>query len=75
MLLCVVDEFLKFLFPLAPQAVVGNMMTEIDRAPLPIMHYGIDLWQSKTSGLKYIGVHLFYIDGNFELKHKLIAVS
>jgi len=60
---------------MAPQAVMGNMLTEIEKAPLPIMHYGIDLWQCKTSGLKYIDVHLFYVDSNFELKDALLAVS
>ncbi|CAB1119309.1 unnamed protein product [Ectocarpus sp. CCAP 1310/34] len=57
------------------KAVVGNMLTEIERAPLPIVHYGIDLWQCKITGLKYIDVHVCYVNSNLELQHELLAVK
>ncbi|CAB1115843.1 unnamed protein product [Ectocarpus sp. CCAP 1310/34] len=41
----------------ATKAVMGNMSEEIKKAPLPIVHYGVDLWTCKTSGMKFIDVH------------------
>ncbi|CAB1105955.1 unnamed protein product [Ectocarpus sp. CCAP 1310/34] len=55
--------------------VVGNMQEEINKAPLPIIHYGLDLWTCKVSGRKYLGVHVFYVDSNFSLRHALISVK
>ena len=51
------------------------MKEEIQKAPLPIIHYGLDLWTCKVSGRKYIDVHVFYVDSDFILRHALIAVS
>lgn len=57
------------------QAVVGNMREEIEKAPLPIVHYGVDLWTCTRSGRKFIDVHAFHVDSNFTLRHALLAVS
>ncbi|CAM9672446.1 unnamed protein product, partial [Hapterophycus canaliculatus] len=57
------------------KVVMGNMLNEIKTAPMPIIHYGIDLWTCKISGLKYIDVHLFYVDSNFEQQHALLSVK
>lgn len=54
---------------------MGNMSEEINKALLPIVHYGVDLWTCKTSGMKFIDVHAFLVDSNFELRHVLLAVS
>ena len=63
-------------FMLPPsQEVIGSMHEEIKKAPLPIIHYGLDLWTCKTSGRKHLGVHIFYVDSNFTMRHALIAVS
>ncbi|CAB1102250.1 unnamed protein product [Ectocarpus sp. CCAP 1310/34] len=51
------------------------MLTEIERAPLPIVHYGIDLWQCKITGLKYIDGHVCYVNSNFELQYALLSVK
>lgn len=57
------------------QVVMGNMVEEMKKAPLPIVHYGVDLWTCKKSSRKYIDVHVFYVDSNFQLQHALLAVS
>lgn len=57
------------------QVVVGNLQEEIQKATLPIIHYGLDLWTCKVSGRKYLGTHVFYVDSKFVLRHALIAVS
>lgn len=54
---------------------MGNMVEEINKAPLPIVHYGVDLWTCKTSGLKYLDVHAFFVDSDFNMRHALLAVS
>lgn len=54
---------------------MGNMLEEIEKAPLPSVHFGVDLWTCKKSGRKYIDVHVFYVDSNFEMQHALLAVS
>ena len=59
----------------ALQAVMGNMKEEIDEAPLPIVHYGLDLWTCTRSGRKFIDVHTFLVDSNFTLRHALLAIS
>ena len=59
----------------ASQAVMGNMKEEIDEAPLPIVHYGLDLWTCTRTGRKFIDVHTFLVDSNFTLRHALLAVS
>lgn len=59
----------------AMQAVMGNMKEEIEKALLPIIHYGVDLWTCTTSGRKFIDVHAFHVDSNFTLHHALLAVS
>lgn len=51
------------------------MQEEIKKATLPIIHYGLDLWTCKLSGLKYLGIHVFYVDSNFQLRHALLSVS
>lgn len=54
---------------------MGNMTQEIKKAPLPIIHYGLDLWTCTVSGRKFLDVHVFYVDGDFNLRHALLAVS
>eukprot|EP00752_Nemacystus_decipiens_P002422 g2283.t1 len=49
-----VKHLLVEMYVATKKAVMGNMLKEIEKAPLPIMHYGIDLWQCKTSGLNEI---------------------
>ena len=56
---------------MSPQAVVGNMLEEIRKAPLPIFHQGLDLWTCKVSGRKYLAIHGFYVDSNFVLRNVL----
>lgn len=51
------------------------MLEEVRSAPLPILHHMMDIWTDKPSGRKFLGVHLFYVTANFELKHVLISVS
>ena len=59
----------------ASQAVMGNMKEEIEKAPLPIIHHGVDLWTCTRSGRKFIHVHAFHVDSNFILRLALLAVS
>jgi len=54
---------------------VGNMLEEVRKAPLPILHHMIDIWTDKGSGRKFLGVHLFYVTASFEMKHALLCVS
>ena len=51
------------------------MKEEIDEAPLPIVHYGLDLWTCTRSGRKFMDVHVFLVDSNSILRHALLAVS
>ncbi|CAM9343248.1 unnamed protein product, partial [Ectocarpus fasciculatus] len=41
---------------------------------VPRLHLSLDLWVDKSSSLKYMGVRLFYIDRNWQLKSRLLAV-
>jgi len=59
----------------SPQAVMGDMLEEVKNAPLPILHHMIDIWTDKASGRKFLGVHLFHVTANFELKETLLSVS
>ncbi|CAN0068471.1 unnamed protein product, partial [Pylaiella littoralis] len=63
------------MFVATKKAVVGNMREEIEKAPLPIVHYGVDLWTCTRSGRKFIDVHAFHVDSNFTLRHALLAVK
>lgn len=53
------------------QVVVGNMLEEVRKAPLPILHHMIDIWTDKGSGRKFLGVHVYYCTAAFEMKHAL----
>ena len=54
---------------------MGDMLEEVKNAPLPILHHMIDIWTDKASGRKFLGVHLFHVTANFELKETLLSVS
>ncbi|CAN0560022.1 unnamed protein product [Laminaria digitata] len=41
---------------------------------VPLLHLNLDLWVDKFSSLKYMGVRLFYVDRNWELKSRRLAV-
>ncbi|CAM9804265.1 unnamed protein product [Laminaria digitata] len=43
-------------------------------AGVPLLHLNLDLWVDKYSSLKYMGVRLFYVDRNWQLRSRLIAV-
>ena len=61
---------------MSPQVVVGNMVEEIKKAPLPIFHQGgLDLWTCKVSGRKYLAIHGFYVDSKLVLRNILLCVS
>ena len=61
---------------MSPQVVVGNMVEDIKKAPLPIFHQGLDyLWICNASGRKYLAVHGFYVDSKFVLRNVLLSVS
>ncbi|CAN0293289.1 unnamed protein product, partial [Ectocarpus sp. 4 AP-2014] len=47
-----VKHLLVEMYVATKKVVMGDMQREIERAPLPIIHYGIDLWQCKISGLQ-----------------------
>ncbi|CAB1105816.1 unnamed protein product [Ectocarpus sp. CCAP 1310/34] len=49
------------------------MVEEVRNAPLPILHHMIDIWADKPSGRKFLGVHVFYVTANFELKQTLLS--
>lgn len=51
------------------------MLEEVKKAPLPILHHVIDIWTDKASGRKFLGVHVFHVTANFDLKHTLLSVS
>lgn len=57
------------------QAVARDMKKEVDKAVLPIVHYMLDAWTCKSSGLKFLGFHLYYVDSAFELQDALLSVS
>ena len=42
---------------------------------LPAFHLNIDLWTSKFSGAKYVGIRLYFVDRNFNYSSKLLAVK
>ena len=54
---------------------MGNILDEVKKAPLPILHHMIDIWTDKGSGRKFLGVHLSHVNANFELKETLLSVS
>ncbi|CAB1098026.1 unnamed protein product [Ectocarpus sp. CCAP 1310/34] len=51
------------------------MVEEVRNAPLPILHHMIDIWADKPSGRKFLGVHVFYVTANFELKQTLLSIK
>ncbi|CAM9153034.1 unnamed protein product, partial [Hapterophycus canaliculatus] len=44
-------------------------------SPLPWLHINVDLWTSRTSGVKYIGVRGFWMTEDFNLETALFAVK
>ena len=60
---------------MSQQVVVGNMVEEIKKAPLPIFHQGLDLWTCNVSERKYLAIHGFYVDSKFVLQNVLLSVS
>ena len=50
------------------------MKAEIEAAHLPILHFSVDMWTSKTQG-KFMGMHVFWVNREFELRDALLAVS
>ena len=51
------------------------MKAEIEAAHLPILHFSVDMWTSKTQGKKFLGMHVFWLNREFELRDALLAVS
>ncbi|CAN0267242.1 unnamed protein product, partial [Ectocarpus sp. 4 AP-2014] len=70
-----VKHLLVELYCATKKAVLGDMLQEVRRAPLPILHHMIDIWTDKPSGRKFLGVHLFYVTANFELRQALISIK
>ncbi|CAN0341548.1 unnamed protein product, partial [Pylaiella littoralis] len=70
-----VKHLLVELYCATKKAVLGDMLEEVRSAPLPILHHMIDIWTDKPSGRKFLGVHLFYVTANFELKQVLISIK
>eukprot|EP00903_Cladosiphon_okamuranus_P013418 g12500.t2 len=70
-----IKHLLVEMFVATKKVVMGNMHEEMKKAPLPILHYGVDLWTCKTSSRKFIDFHVFYVDSNFELQHTILAVK
>ncbi len=52
---------------------LANARTALGDA-LPLFHLNIDRWKSTSSHAKYIGVRVFFSDGNFNFVSKLLAV-
>ena len=42
---------------------------------LRTFHLNIDLWTSKMSGMKYVGIRLYFVNRSFEYSSKLLAVK
>ena len=42
---------------------------------LRTFHLNIDLWTSKLSGMKYVGIRLYFVTRNFNYSSKLLAVK
>lgn len=57
------------------QVIVHGLKEEVEAAPLPILHFTLDIWTSKVSGDKYLGMHIFWADSNFSVRHAEIGVS
>ncbi|CAB1099071.1 unnamed protein product [Ectocarpus sp. CCAP 1310/34] len=70
-----VKHLITELYVATKKVVVGNMVQEVERAPLPILHHNIDIWTDKGSGRKFLGLHVFYVDANFELKDALLSIK
>jgi len=60
---------------LALKKMLEGLSDAIAEAPLPIVHFSVDLWTCKVSGNKYIGIHIFWVDSKAVFKHALVAVS
>lgn len=58
-----------------PQKILDGLKEAIAEAPLPIVHFSVDLWTCKVSTDKYIGIHIFWVDGKAEFRHALVSVS
>ena len=58
-----------------PQEILTEMKAEIEAAHLPILHFSVDMWTSKTQGKKFLGLHVFFVNRDFELRDALLAVS
>ncbi|CAN0031201.1 unnamed protein product [Scytosiphon promiscuus] len=57
------------------EAAIGSMLKDIKKAPLPILHYGLDLWTCRVSGRKFLRIHGFYVDSDFILRKVLLGVK
>ncbi|CAM9812050.1 unnamed protein product [Ectocarpus sp. 13 AM-2016] len=70
-----VKHLLVEMYCATEKAVIGNMLEEMKNAPVPILHHMVDIWTDKASGRKFLGVHLFHVTANFEMKHTLLSIK
>eukprot|EP00904_Undaria_pinnatifida_P011834 jgi/Undpi1/7781/HiC_scaffold_23.g10254.m1 len=63
------------LYAATPRVVTINLRKEISAALLPIVYINTDLWTSKVSGDKYIGLSIFYMDAKGIVQTMLLAVK
>lgn len=61
---------------LATRAFTVSSLAKVKQSSfLPMFHLNIDLWKSKSTAEKFLGIRLFFVDENFNYCSKLLAVK
>ena len=55
--------------------VIRSTQMGFKKTALSIIHNRLDLWTCEISGRNDLGIHVFWVNRNFILRHALIAVS
>ncbi len=62
---------------IATKSQIVSALAKVKREcrSLPCFHLNVDLWTSKISGSKYLGVRLFFVDSLFNYRSYVLAVK
>eukprot|EP00899_Mesostigma_viride_P029185 jgi/Mesvir1/9451/Mv25710-RA.1 len=63
------------LYDATKKTFTASLLEDVRSSPLPILTASIDLWKCKFSGMKYLGVRLFWISRQWVFRTSLLAVQ
>eukprot|EP00904_Undaria_pinnatifida_P006868 jgi/Undpi1/3310/HiC_scaffold_15.g06684.m1 len=70
-----VKRLLVEIYAATTRPFAAAMLKAVRAARIPIVHVNVDIWASKSSGEKYIGLGVSYLDDKMRAKSHLLAVK